>query len=110
MKLRGASSKWIWKRALRGLLPDDILQRPKKGFGIPVGKWFRGPLRGLLLDTLNRERVEADGLLSWRPIERLLEDHFEGRADRRKELWTLFMFQRWHDTWVRGPQPAGVSR
>jgi asparagine synthase (glutamine-hydrolysing) len=110
MKLRGASSKWIWKRALRGLLPDDILQRPKKGFGIPVGKWFRGPLRGLLLDTLSRERVEADGLLSWTPIERLLEDHFEGRADRRKELWTLFMFQRWHDTWVRGPQPAAVSR
>jgi asparagine synthase (glutamine-hydrolysing) len=106
MKLRGAQGKWIWKRALSGLLPDDIMRRKKMGFGIPVARWFRGPLRGLLLETLNRESVERDGLLRWPPIQGLLEEHLAGRADRRKELWTLFTFQRWHDTWVRGPRPT----
>ena len=102
LKLRGLRSKYLLKRALRGVLPDEILDRPKKGFGIPVAKWFRGPLRELLLDTLHRDRIERDGLLRWTAVERLLRDHLDGRADRRKELWTLFVFQRWHDTWVAG--------
>jgi asparagine synthase (glutamine-hydrolysing) len=102
LKLKGLKSKYILKHALRGLLPDGILDRPKKGFGIPVAKWFRGPLRGLLMDTLNRETVERQGFFRWPPIQRLLEEHFAGRADRRKELWTLFMFQRWHETWAAG--------
>jgi asparagine synthase (glutamine-hydrolysing) len=100
LKLRGLRSKYLLRRALRGMLPEEILTRPKKGFGIPVAKWFRGPLRELLLDTLHRERVERDGFFHWPAIERLLHEHFEGRADHRKQLWTLFMFQRWHDTWV----------
>jgi asparagine synthase (glutamine-hydrolysing) len=102
LKLRGLRSKYLLRRALKGMLPDDILTRPKKGFGIPVAKWFRGPLRELLLDTLHRDRVERDGFFRWPAIERLLHEHLEGRADHRKPLWTLFIFQRWHDTWVAG--------
>jgi asparagine synthase (glutamine-hydrolysing) len=102
LKLRGLRSKYLLKRALRGVLPDEILNRPKKGFGIPVAKWFRGPLRELLLDTLHRDKIEREGLFQWQAVERLLQEHLAGRADRRKELWTLFIFQRWHDTWVTG--------
>ena len=102
VKLHGRRSKWILKRALRGVLPPEILQRPKKGFGIPVAKWFRGPLRELLLDTLCADAVRRHGLFRWDPIEALLREHLEGRADHRKELWTLFVFQRWYEAWVAG--------
>lgn len=107
-------SKWIFKRALRGLLPPDILDRPKKGFGIPVAKWFRGPLRGLLLETLDREKLEAQELLSWSAVDRLLRDHLAGRQDHRKELWTLFIFQRWYDAHLASrpsaPRSAAAPR
>jgi asparagine synthase (glutamine-hydrolysing) len=102
LKLRRLRSKYLLKRALRGTLPEEIISRPKKGFGIPVAKWFRGPLRELLLDTLHRDKVEREGYFRWTAIERLLREHLAGRADHRKELWTLFIFQRWHDTWVTG--------
>jgi asparagine synthase (glutamine-hydrolysing) len=100
LKLRGLRSKWILKQALRGILPAEIVDRPKKGFGIPVARWFRGPLKELLLDTLNRDAVRRHGLFRWEPIQALLQEHLDGRADHRKELWTLFIFQRWHDAWV----------
>lgn len=106
LKLRGLQSKYIFKRALRGLLPPAILQRPKKGFGIPVAKWFRGPLRGLLLDTLDAGKIRSQGMFEWPAVELLLKSHFGGRRDHRKELWTLFVFQRWVDTYMG----AGVSQ
>jgi asparagine synthase (glutamine-hydrolysing) len=103
VKLRGLRSKWVLKRALRGLLPDEILNRPKKGFGIPVGRWFRGPLKGLLLETLDREKVHSQGFFRWPEVERLLNEHLAGRRDHRKELWTLFIFQRWYDAHIGSP-------
>lgn len=100
LKLRGLRRKFLLRRALRGILPDAILDRPKKGFGIPVARWFRGPLRELLLDTLASDRLRRHGLFRQPEVDRLLSEHLEGSRDRRKELWTLFCFQRWHDSHV----------
>ncbi len=86
MKLRGLRSKFLLKRALRGLLPDSILNRPKKGFGIPVADWFRGPLKEQMLSVLSPERIARKG----------------GRRDNRKQLWTLCVFELWHDGYVSG--------
>ena len=61
LKLRGLRSKFLLKRALRGLLPDTILNRPKKGFGIPVAHWFRGPLKEQMLSVLSPERIAREG-------------------------------------------------
>src|SRR5207245_8279176 len=61
MELRGLRSKFLFKRALRGLLPDSILNRPKKGFGIPVAGWFRGPLKEQMLSVLSPERIARKG-------------------------------------------------
>jgi len=63
MKLRGLRSKFLFKRALRGILPDAILQRPKKGFGIPVAEWFRGPLREQMVSVGWRRHRRK---ISWR--------------------------------------------
>jgi asparagine synthase (glutamine-hydrolysing) len=102
MKLRGLRSKWLLKRALRGVLPDRILDRPKKGFGIPVAEWFRGPLREQMLSVLSPEAIKRDGFFKPGGVQALVDDHLAGRRDNRKQLWTLFAFQLWHEGYAAG--------
>jgi asparagine synthase (glutamine-hydrolysing) len=102
MKLRGLRSKFLLKRALRGLLPDSILNRPKKGFGIPVADWFRGPLKEQMLSVLSAERIARKGFFDGDAVAALVGDHLAGRRDNRKQLWTLFVFELWHDGYVNG--------
>lgn len=97
MKLRGLHSKFLLKRALRGVLPDQILDRPKKGFGIPVADWFRGPVREQMQDVLAADRIRREGFFEASAVQRLVDDHLAGRRDNRKQLWTLFAFQLWHE-------------
>jgi len=97
MKLRGLRSKYLLKRALRGALPDSILDRPKKGFGIPVAEWFRGPLREQLLSVLSSERIKREGFFEPAVVKRLIDEHLDGRRDNRKQLWTLFAFEMWFE-------------
>ncbi len=101
MKLRGLRTKYLLKRALRGILPDSILNRPKKGFGIPVAHWFRGPLKEQMLSVLSPERMASQGFFDPRGVKRLIDDHLEGRRDNRKQLWTLFAFELWHDGYLK---------
>ena len=103
MKLRGLRSKWLFKRALRGVLPDSILGRRKKGFGIPVADWFRGPLREQMLSALSPDAMARDGFFNPSAVKILIDDHLAGRRDNRKQLWTLYAFQLWH----AGYQAAG---
>src|SRR5579864_5172818 len=95
MKLRGLRSKFLLKRALRGILPERILRRPKKGFGIPVADWFRGPLREQMRDVLASDRIRREGFFDPAAVQRLIGEHLVGRRDNRKQLWTLFAFQLW---------------
>jgi len=101
LKLRGLRSKFLLKRALRGLLPNSILNRPKKGFGIPVANWFRGPLREQMLSVLSPERIARKGFFDAPAVAALIADHLAGRRDNRKQLWTLFAFELWHDGYLQ---------
>jgi asparagine synthase (glutamine-hydrolysing) len=100
LKLRGLRSKYLFKRALRGILPERILNRPKKGFGIPVAHWFRGPLKQRLLEVLAPERLRSQGFFDPAAVGRLVDDHLAGRRDNRKQLWTLFAFEMWHEGYM----------
>jgi asparagine synthase (glutamine-hydrolysing) len=100
MKLRGMRSKFLFKRALRGLLPEAILNRRKKGFGIPVADWFRGPLREQLQWVLSPERIARQRFFEPIAVTRLIAEHLAGRSDNRKQLWTLFAFELWHDGYL----------
>ena len=102
MKLRGLRSKYLLKRALRGVLPNAILNRSKKGFGIPVAHWFRGPLKEQMLSVLSPERIAREGFFDAGAIKRLIDGHLDGRRDNRKQLWTLFAFELWHDGYLKG--------
>ncbi len=95
LKLRRVTTKYVLKRALAGVLPRDILERPKKGFGIPLGRWFRGELAPMLRDVCAPDVIRRAGLFRPEAVGRLLAEHAEGRHDHRKKLYTLLAFQLW---------------
>lgn len=100
MKLCRNTMKYILKKAMGPMLPRGMAGRPKKGFGIPVAKWMKGPLKKLALDLFAAHRIKREGFFRPEAISRLLEDHFAGRADNRKKLWTLLMFEQWLERWA----------
>ena len=88
-KLRGRESKWILKRAFRDALPPGIARRGKQGFSIPMKNWLRGPLRPLLLDLLDAQRVRERGWFDTAEVHRLVDEHLRGRANHAHRLWCL---------------------
>jgi asparagine synthase (glutamine-hydrolysing) len=109
LKLRGRSSKRVLKAAMRGIVPDEILDRPKMGFGVPLNHWFRGELqalpRELLLDPGARCREYLDGA----QIERLLDEHTSRRYDHALRIWALVQLETWHHE-VLDPARAVAGR
>ena len=103
-RMRGRTPKYILKRAMRGRLPDDILDRKKQGFAVPVARWMRSELAPALRDELAPDKLRREGLFDPVFVESLLGDHLSGRRDRRKVLWTLFMFERWLARWGSVPR------
>jgi asparagine synthase (glutamine-hydrolysing) len=95
LKLRGLTTKYVVKRALRGVLPDEILARRKKGFGVPLARWFCSELKPVLLEICSPEALRRGGLFRPDAVARLLSEHWERRRDHRKKLYTLVAFQLW---------------
>ena len=99
-KLRGSKGKFILKEAVKDMLPKNILQRPKKGFGIPIAQWLRGRLNPLMNDLLSPERLKTQGLFNPEYVARLIVEHEKNVASHHKELWTLLVFQLWYDNFA----------
>ncbi len=93
-------TKRLLKKAASLRLPASILERPKKGFGIPVARWLRGPLAPLMKSLLAPDRLRRQGLFRPDEVARRIGEHLAGTRDHRKPLWTLLMFQLWHDRWL----------
>lgn len=96
LKLRGRTSKYLLRRAMRHLLPAETLAGPKRGFGVPVASWLRGKLRPWLEEILLTERALRRGYLRPDAIRRLVEEHVSGRVDHAKPLWALLALELWH--------------
>jgi asparagine synthase (glutamine-hydrolysing) len=92
-KLRGAEGKYLLKKSLEPHLPQDVLYRPKMGFGVPLAKWFRGPLRDRLRRDLLEGGLADSGLFDHGYLARLVSEHQSGVRDHSAPLWTLLMFQ-----------------
>jgi len=108
-KLRGLTTKFIFKSAMAPWLPPRIASRPKKGFGIPVAEWLKGPLRPLMTDLLAERRLREQGLLDPEGVSRLVAEHLSGSHDHRKPLWTLLMLQLWMENWGKGRPHEAVT-
>ncbi len=100
LKVRGARGKVALRRAFAADLPPEILKLGKRGFGVPVARWFRTDLRDLAGDLLLGERASSRGLFRREAVETLLSDHVAGRADHAARLWSLVMLELWQQTYV----------
>jgi asparagine synthase (glutamine-hydrolysing) len=99
LKLKGRTTKYILKEAARGLLPDSIIDRPKHGFGVPLGAWLRkdiAPVKDILLSDTARQRK----LLNMPVVERLIAEHESGKRDHNRQLWTLLTLEQWHRSFI----------
>jgi len=99
LRLRNGTTKYLFKRALRGILPDEIIDRPKHGFGIPLGRWFRGQLGDFVRELLLSETSRRRGIFNPAYIEQLVQRHENGR-ELDLHLWTLISFELWCRTFL----------
>jgi asparagine synthase (glutamine-hydrolysing) len=99
-KLHGLTSKYVLKRALRKLVPEENLSRSKMGFGVPIPHWLRGELKEFLLETILSERACKRGYFKPEVVRRLATDHIERRCDYAPQLWTLLMLELWHREFI----------
>lgn len=95
LKVRGMTTKYLLKKAVTPYLPEYIMKRPKKGFGIPVAKWLRKEFKPAVDELMGEAFIKRQGIFQWDHVKMLLDEHMSTRVDRRKELWTLLMFQMW---------------
>lgn len=95
MKIRGSTGKWLLRQVLYRHVPREIIERPKMGFGIPVGGWLRGPLREWAESLLDERRLRDEGFLNVRAVRQAWAEHLTGRYDRQLVLWAVLMFQAW---------------
>ncbi|MBD2700043.1 asparagine synthase (glutamine-hydrolyzing) [Spirosoma sp. BT702] len=99
-KRKGLSGKYILKSLMRGKIPDDIIDRPKKGFGIPLSQWLRNELRPLCDDLLSEASLKQHGLFNYDYVAKIKNEHYAGKQNNRKLLWTLMVFQQWYRHYV----------
>ncbi|MEQ1729853.1 MAG: asparagine synthase-related protein, partial [Vicinamibacterales bacterium] len=95
LRIRGNQTKYALKRAMADLLPDEILRRPKQGFGVPVAHWFRGELRELAHDVLSSRVSRERGYFSAAGTDALLAAHESGLSDHGHRLWALVVLELW---------------
>jgi asparagine synthase (glutamine-hydrolysing) len=100
MKLRGLTTKYLLKNVLKKILPSENLTRRKMGFGVPIGHWFRGSMRGFLQETLLSEKSLARDLFNRASVKRMVEEHVNGRKNYEHQLWTLLMLELWFQRFI----------
>jgi asparagine synthase (glutamine-hydrolysing) len=100
MKIRGGEGKWALRQVLYQYVPRELIERPKAGFGIPVGQWLRGPLRDWAECLLDEKRLQTEGYLHPAPIRQRWTEHVKGHRDHTHSLWAVLMFQAWLETGV----------
>lgn len=99
--LKNLTLKFLFKQTVKDLLPARIVNRPKKGFGIPVHKWLKNELKPIVVEYLNKSRLEKQGLFNPLLIQQVINEHQSGKEDQRTFLWSLLIFQLWYDKWLK---------
>src|SRR5437763_811020 len=99
-KVRNHSTKWILRQVLYRHVPRTLIERPKMGFGIPLGEWLRGPLRDWAETLLNENRLRDAALLDHKVVRRFWQEHLDGSRNWQYLLWNVLMLEAWRERWA----------
>ncbi len=94
-KIRNGTGKWALRQVLYRHVPREMIERPKKGFSIPLANWLRGPLRDWAEAQLEETRLNREGYFHAAPIRKMWKEHVDGKRDNASKLWSILMFQAW---------------
>jgi asparagine synthase (glutamine-hydrolysing) len=111
IRMPGLERKSLLRAAMRGVLPDEVVDARKRGFGVPLGSWWRGPLRSYATDVLLSAAARTRGYFRPGAVEQLIRHHVEGDADHAYRIWGLLFLELWHREFVdrAPPAPAELS-
>lgn len=98
MKVKNGQGKYILRRVLHQYVPDELIERPKMGFGVPIDSWLRGPLKKWAEDLINFDRLSKEGFISSNVVQEKWEQHLSGKRNWQHYLWNILMFQAWLET------------
>jgi asparagine synthase (glutamine-hydrolysing) len=101
LRLKGKRTKHLLKEAMRGILPEPILNRRKEGFSIPIKNWMKQELKPLLLEHLSPASLRETGFFEPGYVKRLIDEHMSGAENHSHRLWALLMFQMWYKTYIK---------
>jgi asparagine synthase (glutamine-hydrolysing) len=99
-KLRNGNRKYLLKKVLSRYIPPALFDRPKMGFGIPIGQWIRNGLKPLLLDYLSEGAIKREGLFDSQTVTATVNEHLTGRSNHQHRLWALLMWEMWRERWL----------
>jgi asparagine synthase (glutamine-hydrolysing) len=99
VKIRGGVTKWLARQVLYRHVPRQLIERPKMGFGVPLGDWLKGPLREWADSLISEKRLEDNGLLDAKLVRRRWQEHLAGKRNWQYLLWDVLMFEAWRARW-----------
>jgi asparagine synthase (glutamine-hydrolysing) len=106
----GGRTKDLLKRAVAGLVPDELISRPKQGFSLPVKQWLRGPLEAFARESIMDSRLRERGYFDYGVVKKVIDDHVSGRRNSDTLIWSLINLSQWYDRWIaRAPAHAEVA-
>lgn len=106
LKIRGGDSKWLLRQVLHRHVPEALVDRPKMGFGVPIGDWLRTDLRDWAEELLDHKKLEGDGVFNAAPVRRMWDAHVSGQQNMQYPLWVILMFQAWRASIASPPLPS----
>ena len=95
LKIKNKKGKWILREILKNYIPEDLYERPKSGFAIPLAQWLRGPLKEWANSLINKKTINEEGYFYFENIEKMWSEHLTGRYDWSSRLWCILIFQSW---------------
>lgn len=96
-KLNGSTTKWFFKKAMEGILPNEIIYRRKEGFSIPIKNWLRTDLKELMMEYLSEKRIKEAGYFNYHYICQMIQEHLDHKQDHAHRLWSMILFNLWRE-------------